>query len=157
MIVSELIKTMAEDFRESLWDIFIDDLEIEEVEEPKNGYGNLLNEEVYNWYIEPPYTDGKFFVMKMCIYTKKHYKEIWGDPKTVREFLRRTKDTHDGYKAIVYDENEGENECLSFTLSKESYLEFEKTIPEKILERFVHSEHYDYNNRVIHIGSREEE
>lgn len=78
MIVSELIKTMAEDFRESLWDIFIDDLEIEEVEEPKNGYENLLNEEVHNWYIEPPYTDGKFFVMKMCIYTKKHYKEIYG-------------------------------------------------------------------------------
>lgn len=79
MTVIELIKTMAEDFRESLWDIFIDDLEIEEVEEPKNGYENLLNEEVHNWYIEPPYTDGKFFVMKMCIYTKKHHKEIYGE------------------------------------------------------------------------------
>lgn len=79
MIVRELIKTMAEDFRESLWDIFIDDLEIEEVEESKNGYENLLKEEVHNWYIEPPYTDGKFFVMKMCIYTKKHHKEIYGE------------------------------------------------------------------------------
>lgn len=79
MIVSELIKTMAKDFRESLWDIFIDNLEIEEVEEPKNDYENLLNEEVHNWYIEPPYTDGKFFVMKMCIYTKKHHKEIYGE------------------------------------------------------------------------------
>ena len=79
MVVSELIKTMAEDFRESLWDIFIDDLEIEEVEEPKNGYENLLKEEVHDWYIEPPYTDGKFFVMKMCIYTKKHHKEIYSE------------------------------------------------------------------------------
>ena len=78
MIVRELIKTMAKDFRESLWDIFIDDLEIEEVEEPKNGY-DLLNEEVHNWYIEPPYTEGHFFVMKMCIYTKKHHKEIYGE------------------------------------------------------------------------------
>ena len=76
MIVRELIKTMAKDFRESLWDIFIDNLEIEEVED---GYENLLNEEVHDWYIEPPYTDGKFFVMKMCIYTKKHHKEIWGN------------------------------------------------------------------------------
>lgn len=76
MIVNELIKTMAEDFRESLWDIFIDDLEIEEVED---GYENLLNEEVYNWYIEPPYTDGKFFVMKMCIYTVKYPEEIYGE------------------------------------------------------------------------------
>ena len=74
MIVRELIKTMTKDFRESLWDIFIDNLEIEEVED---GYENLLNEEVHDWYIEPPYTDGKFFVMKMCIYTKKHHKEIW--------------------------------------------------------------------------------
>lgn len=79
MIVRELIKTMTKDFRESLWDIFIDDLEIEEVEEPKNGYENLLNEKVHNWYIEPPYTNGKFFVMKMCIYTKKHHKEIYGE------------------------------------------------------------------------------
>lgn len=79
MIVRELIKTMAEDFRESLCDIFIDDLEIEEVEESKNGYENLLNEEVHDWCIEPPYTDGKFFVMKMCIYTKKHHKEIYGE------------------------------------------------------------------------------
>lgn len=79
MIVRELIKTMAEDFRESLWDIFIDDLEIDEVEESKNGYENLLNEEVHDWYIEPPYTEGKFFVMKMCIYTKKHHKEIYGE------------------------------------------------------------------------------
>lgn len=79
MIVIELIKTMAKDFRESLWDIFIDDLEIEEVEEPKNGYENLLNEKVHDWYIEPPYTEGKFFVMKMCIYTKKHHKEIYGE------------------------------------------------------------------------------
>ena len=157
MIVRELIKTMAEDFRESLWDIFIDDLEIEEVEDTESEYNYLLNEEIHDWYIEPPYTDGKFFVMKMCIYTKKHHKEIWGDLETVREFLRRTKDAHDGYKAIVYDEDEGENECLSFILSKESYLEFEKTIPEKILERLVHSIHYDYNNRVIHIGSEEEE
>lgn len=80
MVVSELIKTMTKDFRESLWDIFIDDLEIEEVEAkgPKNGY-NLLDEEVHDWYIEPPYTDGKFFVMKMCIYTKKHHKEIYGE------------------------------------------------------------------------------
>ena len=76
MIVRELIKTMTKDFRESLWDIFIDNLEIEEVED---GYENLLNEEVHDWYIEPPYTDGKFFVMKMCIYTKKHHKEIWGN------------------------------------------------------------------------------
>ena len=79
MIVRELIKTMTKDFRESLWDIFIDDLEIEEVEEPKNGYENLLNEKVHEWYIEPPYTDGKFFVMKMCIYTVKHHKEIYGE------------------------------------------------------------------------------
>lgn len=155
MIVSELIKTMTKDFRESLWDIFIDDLEIEEVEEPKNGYDGLLKEEVHNWYIEPPYTEGKFFVMKMCIYTKKHHKEIWGDPQTVREFLRKTKDSHDGFKAIIYDEDE--NEFLRFTLSKESYLEFEKTIPEKILERFVSVRHYSYNDRVIHIYSREEE
>lgn len=155
MIVRELIKTMTKDFRESLWDIFIDDLEIEEVEEPKNGYENLLNEKVHDWYIEPPYTDGKFFVMKMCIYTKKYHKEIWGGPETVREFLRKTKDLHDGYKAIIYDEDE--NEFLSFTLSKESYLEFEKTIPEKILERFVSVEHYSYNDHVIHIYSEEEE
>ena len=152
MIVRELIKTMTKDFRESLWDIFIDDLEIEEVED---GYENLLNEEVHDWYIEPPYTDGKFFVMKMCIYTKKHHKEIYGDLETVREFLRKTKDNHDGYKAIVYDEDE--NECLSFTISKESYLEFEKTIPEKILERLVHTKLFDYNDRVIHIFSEEEE
>lgn len=79
MIVSELIKTMSEDFRESLWDIFIDDLEIEEVEDPESEYNYLLNEEVYDWLIEPPYTDGKFFVMKMCIYTKKHHREIYGD------------------------------------------------------------------------------
>ena len=79
MTVNELIKSMAKDFRESLWDIFIDDLEIEEVEDSKNGYENLLNEEVHDWYIEPPYTEGKFFVMKMCIYTKKHHKEIWDD------------------------------------------------------------------------------
>lgn len=79
MTVNELIKSMAKDFRESLWDIFIDDLEIEEVEEPKNGYDELLKEEVHDWYIEPPYTEGKFFVMKMCIYTKKHHKEIYGD------------------------------------------------------------------------------
>lgn len=79
MLVRELIKTMAKDFRESLWDIFIDDLEIEEVEEPKNGYENLLDEEVHDWYIEPPYTEGNFFVMKMCIYTKKHHKEIYGE------------------------------------------------------------------------------
>lgn len=77
MTANELIKTMAKDFRESLWDIFIDDLEIEEVEDSKSGYENLLNEEVHDWYIEPPYTDGKFFVMKMCIYTKKHHKEIY--------------------------------------------------------------------------------
>lgn len=77
MVVNELIKTMTKDFRESLWDIFIDDLEIEEVEDSKSGHENLLNEEVHDWYIEPPYTDGKFFVMKMCIYTKKHYKEIY--------------------------------------------------------------------------------
>lgn len=155
MIVRELIKTMTKDFRESLWDIFIDDLEIEEVEEPKNGYTELLAEEVHDWYIEPPYTDGKFFVMKMCIYTKKHHREIWGDLKTVREFLRKTKDTHDGYKAIIYDEDE--NECLSFTISKESYLEFEKTIPEEILERLVSEELYKYDDRVIHIYSEEEE
>ena len=79
MTVNELIKSMAKDFRESLWDIFIDDLEIEEVEDSKSGHENLLNEEVQDWYIEPPYTEGKFFVMKMCIYTKKHHKEIWGD------------------------------------------------------------------------------
>lgn len=79
MIVSELIKTMAKDFRESLWDIFIDDIEIEEVEEPKNEKTNLLDEEVHDWYIEPPYTEGHFFVMKMCIYTKKHHKEIYGE------------------------------------------------------------------------------
>ena len=152
MIVRELIKTMANRFRESLWDIFIDDLEIEEVEDPKNGY-DLLNEKVHDWYIEDPYTDGKFFVMKMCIYTKKHYKEIWGDPETVREFLR--KDAHDGYKVIVYDEDD--NEILSFTFSKESYLEFEKTIPEEILERFVRTKHFKYDDRVIHIYSEEEE
>lgn len=52
MIVSELIKTMAKDFRESLWDIFIDDLEIEEVED---GCENPLNEEVHDWYIESHY------------------------------------------------------------------------------------------------------
>lgn len=153
MIVSELIKTMAEDFRESLWDIFIDDLEIEEVKESKNGYENLLNEEVHDWYIEPPYTEGKFFVMKMCIYTKKHHKEIWGDPETVREFFR--KDIHDGEKVVVYDEDD--NEILSFTFSKESYPEFEKTIPEKILERFVSVKHFSFNDHVIHIHSREEE
>ena len=79
MIVRELIKTMAEDFRESLWDIFIDNLEIEEVEDSENEYNCLLDEEVHNWYIEPPYTDGKFFVMKMCIYTKKHHREIYGE------------------------------------------------------------------------------
>lgn len=152
MIVKELIKTMTKDFRESLWDIFIDDLEIEEVEEPKNGY-DLLNEKVHDWYIEPPYTEGKFFVMKMCIYTKKHYKELWGDPETVREFLR--KDNHDGYKVIVYDDDD--NEILSFTFSKESYLEFEKTIPEKILERFVSTKHFKFEDRVILIHSREEE
>jgi len=153
MIVSELIKTMTKDFRESLWDIFIDDLEIEEVEEPKNGYENLLNEEVHDWYIEPPYTDGKFFVMKMCIYTKKHYKELWGDPETVREFLR--KDAYDGDKVVVYDEDD--NEILSFTFSKESYPEFEKTIPEEILERFVSTKHFKFDDRVILIHSREEE
>lgn len=152
MIVKELIKTMATSFRESLWDIFIDDLEIEEVEEPKNGY-DLLNEKVHDWYIEPPYTEGKFFVMKMCIYTKKHHKEIWGDPETVREFLR--KDAYDGDKVIVYDDDD--NEILSFTFSKESYLEFEKTIPEKILERFVSTKHFKFDDRVIHIYSREEE
>jgi len=156
MIVSELIKTMAEDFRESLWDIFIDDLEIEEVEESKNGYDGLLNEEVHDWYIEPPYTNGKFFVMKMCIYTKKYHKDTWDeDTETVKEFLRRTKDSHDGFKAIVYDPDE--NECLSFTISKESYLEFEKTVSEKILERIVSSEHFDFCEHVIHIYSKEEE
>ena len=150
MTVSELIKTMTKDFRESLWDIFIDDLEIEDWEDNKPEY---LEQEVHDWYIEPPYTDGKFFVMKMCIYTKKHHKEIWGDDETVREFLRKTKDNHEGYKAIVYDEDE--NECLSFTLSKESYLEFEKTIPEKILERFVSTRHFKYDDRVIHIRTKE--
>lgn len=79
MIVNELIKTMAEDFRESLWDIFIDDLEIEEVEDTESEYNCLLNEKVHDWYIEPPYTEGKFFVMKMCIYTKKRHKEIYGE------------------------------------------------------------------------------
>lgn len=79
MVVNELIKTMAKDFRESLWDIFIDNVEIEEVEDSKSDHENLLNEEVHNWYIEPPYSDGKFFVMKMCIYTKKHHKEIYGE------------------------------------------------------------------------------
>ena len=79
MIVRELIKTMTEDFRESLWDIFIDNLEIEEVEDTESEYNYLLNEEVHDWYIEPPYTDGKFFVMKMCIYTKKHHREIYGE------------------------------------------------------------------------------
>lgn len=152
MIVKELIKTMATSFRESLWDIFIDDLEIEEVEEPKNGY-DLLNEKVHDWYIEPPYTEGKFFVMKMCIYTKKHYKELWGDPETVREFLR--KDAYDGDKVVVYDEDD--NEILSFTFSKESYPEFEKTIPEEILERFVSTKHFKFEDRVILIHSREEE
>lgn len=79
MIVRELIKTMDTRFRESLWDIFIDNLEIEEVEDPKSEYNCLLNEKVHDWNIEPPYTEGKFFVMKMCIYTKKHHKEIYGE------------------------------------------------------------------------------
>lgn len=71
MTVNELLNSMNTEFRESLWDIFIDNDEIETIDDPE-----VLENEVHHWYIEPPYTTGTFFVMKMCIYTKP-YMEQW--------------------------------------------------------------------------------
>lgn len=70
MTVDELLNTMTKEFRQSLWDIFIDNDEIEETD------ASTVKSEIHHWYIEPPYTTEKFFVMKMCIYTKP-YMEQW--------------------------------------------------------------------------------
>ena len=71
MTVNELLNTMTKEFRESLWDIFIDNDEINyEVD------ASTVKSEVDHWYIEPPYTTGHFFVMKMCIYTKRHMELV---------------------------------------------------------------------------------
>lgn len=71
MTVNELLNSMTTEFKESLWDIFIDNDEIEIIDDSE-----VLENEVDHWYIEPPYTTEKFFVMKMCIYTKP-YMEQW--------------------------------------------------------------------------------
>lgn len=70
MTVNELLNSMTTEFKESLWDIFIDNDEIETIDDSE-----VLESEVDHWYIEPPYTTGKFFVMKMCIYTRLYVIE----------------------------------------------------------------------------------
>lgn len=71
MKVNELLNSMNKDFRESLWDIFINDVEIEDPDDP-----NVFEKEVSKWYIEPPYIEGRFFCMKMVIYTKDYLEEL---------------------------------------------------------------------------------
>lgn len=66
MTVRELIETMTKDFREGLVEIFIDNLVIEDLEDPTNEW--LLDEEVRCWCTETFYTMG--LKMKVCIYTK---------------------------------------------------------------------------------------
>ena len=71
MTVNEFLNTMTKEFRESLWDVFVDNNEIEfEVD------ASTVKSEIHHWYIEPPYTTGHFFVMKMCIYTKDYMKLV---------------------------------------------------------------------------------
>ena len=71
MTVDELLNTMTKEFRQYLWDVFVDNNENEcEVD------ASTVKSEIHHWYIEPPYTTGHFFVMKMCIYTKP-YMEQW--------------------------------------------------------------------------------
>lgn len=66
MTVRELIETMTKDFREGLVEIFIDNLVIEDLEDPTNEW--LLDEEVRCWCTETFYTMG--LETKVCIYTK---------------------------------------------------------------------------------------
>lgn len=67
MTVLELVNSMTKEYREFLWDIFIDDWEIEarETDDPE-----YLNREVQEWYTEAPYVADKWLAVKMVIYTK---------------------------------------------------------------------------------------
>lgn len=68
MTVLELVNSMTKEYREFLWDIFIDDWEIEE-RETDPGY---LDREVEQWYTETPYIEERWLVVKMVIYTKEY-------------------------------------------------------------------------------------
>lgn len=81
MTINELLNSMTTEFRESLWDIFIDNDEVETIDDPE-----FLESEVDHWYIEPPYTEGHFFVMKMCIYTRQY---------VIEEIEKRNREEHE--------------------------------------------------------------
>lgn len=68
MTVLELVNSMTKEYREFLWDIFIDDWEIEERETDPE----YLNREVEQWYTETPYVEERWLVVKMVIYTKDY-------------------------------------------------------------------------------------
>lgn len=70
MTVSELLDSMNRDFRENLWDITIDDNEVEDVFNLDDIPNEDLEKEVKEWYFKC-YIDGQMFVQRLIIETVK--------------------------------------------------------------------------------------
>ena len=70
MKVNELLNSMNEDFRESLWDITIDSNEVEDVFNIDDISNEDLEKEVKEWYFKC-YIDGQMFVQRLIIETTK--------------------------------------------------------------------------------------
>lgn len=70
MKIKEFLETLDEDCRENLWDITIDDNEVEDVFSFDEISKEDLEKEIKEWYFKC-YIDGQTFVQRLIIETVK--------------------------------------------------------------------------------------